>query len=206
MGAPSSVTPVTSGAPSSFPRDGGPPNPTLVAPLVPAALKRSRSGKRAPRRWQHSYRVRAGVVGTRGAHPPARRPARAHPSKVMLLGSNSSPFVPMTGSGPQAHGTIGVRGASNSEPSGEKFVSYLNPLRLHFSGSFEAAVSTVNNDPVHYDSARFEPSYAQTWTGTAPDELNGWFNPDGSGNWRLHGCAVTAAFLADGAPAGPADP
>jgi hypothetical protein len=50
-------------------------------------------------------------------------------------------------------------------------VSYLNPLRLHFSGSFEAAVSTVNNDPVHYDSARFKPSDARTWTGTAPDEL-----------------------------------
>jgi hypothetical protein len=124
----------------------------------------------------------------------------------MLLGSNSSPFVPMTGSGPQAHGTIGVRGASNSEPSGEKFVSYLNPLRLHFSGSFEAAVSTVNNDPVHYDNTRFEPSYAEPQSGTAPDELNGWFNPDGSGDWKLHGCAVTSAFLADGSPAAAADP
>jgi hypothetical protein len=81
------------------------------------------------------------------------------------------------------------------------FVSYLNPLRLHFSGSFEAAVSTVNNDPVHYDSARFNPSYAEPQSGPAPDELNGWFNPDGSGDWRLHGCAVTAAFLADGGPA-----
>ncbi len=50
-------------------------------------------------------------------------------------------------------------------------MSYLNPLRLHFSGSFEAAVSTVNNDPVHFDSARFKPAYATTWTGTAPDEL-----------------------------------
>jgi hypothetical protein len=85
-------------------------------------------------------------------------------------------------------------------------VSYLNPLRLHFSGSFEAAVSTVNNDPVHYDSARFTPSYAQPASGTAPDQLNGWFNPDGSGNWKLHGCAVTSAFLADGSPAAPADP
>ena len=85
-------------------------------------------------------------------------------------------------------------------------MSYLNPLRLHFSGSFEAAVSTVNNDPVHYDSARFEPSYAEPQSGTAPGELNGWFNPDGSGAWKLHGCAVTSAFLADGSPAGPADP
>jgi hypothetical protein len=81
------------------------------------------------------------------------------------------------------------------------FVSYLNPLRLHFSGSFEAAVSTVNDDPVHYDSARFKPSYAEPQSGTTPDELNGWFNPDGSGDWKLHSCAVTAAFLADGGPA-----
>ena len=85
-------------------------------------------------------------------------------------------------------------------------MSYLNPLRLHFSGSFEAAVSTVNNDPVHFDNARFKPSYAEPQTGTGPDELNGWFNPDGSGNWKLHGCTVTAAFLADGSPAPRTDP
>ncbi|HEY1822670.1 MAG TPA: hypothetical protein VGG83_22315 [Trebonia sp.] len=85
-------------------------------------------------------------------------------------------------------------------------MSYLNPLRLHFAGSFEAAVSTVNNDPVHFDSARFEPSYAEPASGTAPDQLNGWFNPDGSGDWKLHDCAVTSAFLADGSPAAPADP
>lgn len=86
------------------------------------------------------------------------------------------------------------------------FVSYLNPLRMHFSGSFEAAVSTVNNDPVHYDNARFKPSYAEPQTGTEPGELNGSFNPDGSGNWKLHGCVVTSAFLADGSPAPRTDP
>jgi hypothetical protein len=85
-------------------------------------------------------------------------------------------------------------------------VSYLNPLRLHFSGSFEAAVSTVNNDPVHYDNAAFKPSYAEPMSGTTPDELNGWFNPDGSGAWKLHGCAVTAAFGAEGAPVAGTDP
>jgi hypothetical protein len=87
--------------------------------------------------------------------------------------------------------------------TGDTFVSYLNPLRLHFAGTFEAAVSTVNNDPVHYDSDRFDPSYALPAAGTA---LNGSFNPGGSGNWRLHDCTVTAAFLADGSPAAPADP
>lgn len=85
-------------------------------------------------------------------------------------------------------------------------MSYLNPLRLHFSGSFEAAVSTVNNDPVHYDNARFKPSYAEPQSGTAPEQLNGSFNPEGSGDWRLHGCSVTSAFLADGTPVPRTDP
>lgn len=87
--------------------------------------------------------------------------------------------------------------------TGETFVSYLNPLRLHFAGTFEAAVSTVNNDPVHYDSARFDPSYGLPAAGAA---LNGSFNPRGSGNWRLHDCTVTAAFLTDGSPAADTDP
>src|SRR3712207_8496379 len=38
-------------------------------------------------------------------------------------------------------------------------MSYLNPLRLHFAGQFQASISTVNNDPVHYDNARFKPQY-----------------------------------------------
>jgi hypothetical protein len=78
-------------------------------------------------------------------------------------------------------------------------VSYLNPLRLHFSGSFQAAVPTVNNDPRHYDNAHFQPSYQEQAAGAEP---NGWFNPRGSGDWRLFDCAVTAAFLADGSTAG----
>jgi len=94
-----------------------------------------------------------------------------------------------------------MRGAG--ERTGESLVSYLNPLRLHFAGSFEAAVSTVNNDPVHFDNTRFKPSYAEPATGTA---LNGSFNPRGSGDWRLHDCQVTSAFLADGSPASGTDP
>lgn len=91
--------------------------------------------------------------------------------------------------------------------NGKCGVSYLNPLRLHFSGSFLAAVPTVNNDPLHYDSANFRPSYAEQASGGS---ANGWFNPRGSGDWRLCDCAVTAAFLADGSPvpggAGEGDP
>jgi len=42
-------------------------------------------------------------------------------------------------------------------------MSYLNPLRLHFAGRFQANPSTVNNDPQHFDNATF----------TANDQLPG---------------------------------
>lgn len=76
-------------------------------------------------------------------------------------------------------------------------MSYLNPLRLHFSGSFQADVSTVNNDPAHFDNATFKPEYQQRAT---PGHPHGWWNPRGSGDWRLRGCSVNAAFLGDGTP------
>lgn len=82
-------------------------------------------------------------------------------------------------------------------------MSYLGPLRLHFSGSFQAAISTVNNDPVHFDNATFEPSYQEPQTDQA---LNGWFSPRGSGDWRLFGCLVTSAFMPDGLPVPASDP
>jgi len=37
-------------------------------------------------------------------------------------------------------------------------------------------------------------------------EANGWWNPRGSGDWRLRGCTVTSAFLRDGSPASASDP
>ncbi|NHZ41629.1 hypothetical protein [Massilia aquatica] len=77
-------------------------------------------------------------------------------------------------------------------------MSYLNPLRLHFSGRFQANVSTVNNDPGHFDNATFDPSYQQMQTAAA---ANGWFNPEGDASWRLLGCAITAAWTPDGAVA-----
>lgn len=68
-------------------------------------------------------------------------------------------------------------------------MSYLSPLRLHFAGQFQAAVSTVNNDSVHYDNATFQSSYQESKT----DSIN--WNPHGNGAWRLIGCQVTSAFL-----------
>src|SRR5688572_29617684 len=75
-------------------------------------------------------------------------------------------------------------------------MSYLNPLRLHFAGKFQANVSTVNNDPGHFDNASFVlPDYQELGAGTT----NGWFNPQGDATWRLLGCTVTAAWLPSGA-------
>ena len=74
-------------------------------------------------------------------------------------------------------------------------MSYLNPLRLHFAGKFQASVSTVNNDPLHFDNAQFKPEYQEMWTQTA---ANGWWNPRGDANWRLIGCQVTAAYMSNG--------
>jgi len=31
---------------------------------------------------------------------------------------------------------------------------YLNPLRLHFTGQFQADISTVNNGPAHFRQIR----------------------------------------------------
>ncbi|HEX9982670.1 MAG TPA: hypothetical protein VGF69_05375 [Thermoanaerobaculia bacterium] len=64
-------------------------------------------------------------------------------------------------------------------------MSYLDPIRLHFSGRFQADPSTVNNDPDNFDSAHFDPA-------------NGSWNPTGSGAWRLVGCSVTRVCYSDG--------
>ena len=88
-------------------------------------------------------------------------------------------------------------------------MSYLNALRLHFAGRFQANVSTVNNDPGHFDNAAFEPGYQQL-QGVNMFPANGWFNPQGDAAWRLLGCAVTAAWMpttaAPSAPVPASDP
>jgi hypothetical protein len=76
-------------------------------------------------------------------------------------------------------------------------VSYLHPIRLHFSGGFRADVSTVNNDPQHYDNKNFNPDFQRPGQGTD----NGWWQPAGTGAWRLLDCQVTRACHADGSAA-----
>jgi hypothetical protein len=80
-------------------------------------------------------------------------------------------------------------------------MSYLNPLRLTFAGTFQAAPSTVNNDPTHFNNATFKPEYQQRGSGAT----NGWWNPRGDANWRMIGCAITSAWLPSGQPASSGD-
>ena len=74
-------------------------------------------------------------------------------------------------------------------------MSYLNSPRLTFSGKFQADPSTVNNDPTHFNNATFDPSFQDYQTA---DALNGWWNPDGTGNWRFIGCTITSVTYQDG--------
>jgi hypothetical protein len=80
-------------------------------------------------------------------------------------------------------------------------MSYLDRLRLHFAGRFQASVSTVNNNVIYYNNKTFEPKYQKRATSKKPgpgEEARGLWNPDGDGAWRLLGCKVTSAFYADG--------
>jgi hypothetical protein len=76
-------------------------------------------------------------------------------------------------------------------------VSYLHPVRLHFSGRFRADVSTVNNDASHYDNAHFSPDFQKPGAGVT----NGWWQPAGTGAWRLLDCTVSRVCRADGSVA-----
>jgi len=76
-------------------------------------------------------------------------------------------------------------------------MSYLNALRLHFSGQFQANISTVNNDPAHFDNKAFQPGY-QDMQGPRMQPPNGWFSPQGDAAFRLLGCKVTSAWTPSG--------
>ena len=74
-------------------------------------------------------------------------------------------------------------------------MSYLHTPRLVFSGSFQADVSTVNNDVRHYDNSTFEPRFQELPDGNV---RNGWWNPSGGAIFQLAGCAVKQVTDADG--------
>jgi hypothetical protein len=76
-------------------------------------------------------------------------------------------------------------------------MSYLGVPRLVFAGKFQADVSTVNNDPEHFDTARFQPSYQQLGQPSATGMTDGWWNPRGTGAWRFVDCVVTSVVYGD---------
>jgi hypothetical protein len=67
-------------------------------------------------------------------------------------------------------------------------------LRIHFSGDFVAAPSTVNNDLDHFDNSTFDPVFQTPQTATA---LNGWWNPRGDHAFKIN-AMFRSGFLADG--------
>jgi len=72
-------------------------------------------------------------------------------------------------------------------------MSYLSQPRIHFSGYFQADVSTVNNDVRHFDSSKFQSNYQLPQT---DNQMNGWWNPEGTGAWRLVQCQISGGVLA----------
>jgi hypothetical protein len=66
-------------------------------------------------------------------------------------------------------------------------MSYLQLPRLAFSGLFQADVSTVNNDPRHFDNSTFEQQFQDLQEGS---NNKGWWNPVGTGIFRFQDCSV----------------
>jgi hypothetical protein len=70
-------------------------------------------------------------------------------------------------------------------------MSYLDTPRLHFTGQFQADVSTINNEVAFYDVKSFKPEDQELTT----DGTKGGWNPEGTGVFRLVGCRITGARL-----------
>lgn len=73
-------------------------------------------------------------------------------------------------------------------------MSYLHTPRLIFSGDFLSDVSTVNNDPAHYNNKTFEKSFQEY----GPSGTNGWWNPEGGANFDFKDCTVQRLVSLDG--------
>lgn len=73
-------------------------------------------------------------------------------------------------------------------------MSYLHAPRLVFSGDFRSDVSTVNNDPAHYNNDTFQPSFQKPGSGST----NGWWNPEGGAVFNFQHCKVQQIALPDG--------
>lgn len=79
-------------------------------------------------------------------------------------------------------------------------MSYLQLPRLAFFGHFQADVSTVNNDPRHFENLSFEPYFQDLREG---QQQNGWWNPVGTGIFRFRDASVQTLHAIQGQiPAG----
>ena len=82
-------------------------------------------------------------------------------------------------------------------------MSYLSLPRIAFSGRFQSDVSTVNNDVRHYDNTSFQSRFQEPQASN--QEMNGWWNPRGTGAFRLVNVAVCQSVLTPG-DSGASDP
>ena len=85
-------------------------------------------------------------------------------------------------------------------------MSFLTGPRLAFKGTFIADVSTVNNFPQNYRDEDDSHHYRRFTAADYADWKIGYWNPYGTGVWRLTDCAVTGAVLADGSSVTADDP
>jgi hypothetical protein len=85
-------------------------------------------------------------------------------------------------------------------------LGYLASPRLVFYGRFQADVSTVNNDVRHFSNDDWEARFQEFQrrvvvdpaTGSSATQLNGWWNPPGTGAFRIVDATVRSATYADG--------
>lgn len=69
-------------------------------------------------------------------------------------------------------------------------MSYLDAVRLHFAGRFQADPSTINNITQYYNN--------ETFAEKIKEPPFGLWNPEGGAAWRLVECHVTRVCYADG--------
>lgn len=73
-------------------------------------------------------------------------------------------------------------------------MSFLHTPRLVFSGDFLSDVSTVNNDPAHYNNKTFKKSFQEFGEGAK----NGWWNPEGGAVFDFQNCSIKQLISKDG--------
>ncbi|MCB0840198.1 MAG: hypothetical protein KDD99_26200 [Bacteroidetes bacterium] len=79
-------------------------------------------------------------------------------------------------------------------------MNYLQGSRICFHGRFQCDVSTINNFVSYYDNQYFQKLFQEMMTteetpkGTEIKATNGYWNPDGTGAFRLLGCRISAVL------------